>query len=54
MDSAVVPLPEDRVKGASVFEICGIDLRGLYFFVEKKRLGFAFSPALCSVQFIWS
>lgn len=42
MDSAVTPLPEDRVKDASVFEICGI---------KKKKLGFAFLPALCSVRF---
>ena len=54
MDSAVAPLPEDRVKDASVFEICGIELAGLYFFVEEKRLGFAFSPAQCFVPFILS
>jgi hypothetical protein len=31
MDSAVAPLPEDRVKDTSVFEICGIDLAGPLF-----------------------
>ena len=54
MDSAVASLPQDRVKDASVFEICGIELAGLYFFVEEKRLGFAFSPAQCFVPFILS
>ena len=41
MDSAVAPLPEDRVKDASVFEICGIDLAGPLFLRggEKAWIG---------------
>ena len=37
MDSAVAPLPEDRVKDASVFEICGIDLAGPLFLRGEEK-----------------
>jgi len=52
MDSAVAPLSEDRVKDASVFEICGIDLAGPLFLRGEEKAWFAFLPAQCSVQFI--
>jgi hypothetical protein len=52
MDSAVAPLPEDRVKDASVLKCVGSTLRGLWFYVEKERLGCSFLPALFSLRFI--
>ena len=37
IDSAVAPLPEDRVKEPSVFYICGIDIAGPLFFHGEEK-----------------
>ena len=52
IDSAVAPLPEDRVKEASVFEICGIDLAGpLFLRGEEKAWIYIFTCAMfCAVH----
>lgn len=37
LETVSVPLPEDRVRDASIFEVCGVDLCGPLFLKDNKK-----------------
>ncbi|GFW74593.1 integrase catalytic domain-containing protein [Trichonephila clavipes] len=37
LETVSIPLPEDRVRDAAIFEVCGVDLCGPLFLKENKK-----------------
>ncbi|GFT60853.1 integrase catalytic domain-containing protein [Trichonephila clavipes] len=37
LETVSIPLPEDRVRDAAIFEVCGVDLCGPLFFLKENK-----------------